>query len=226
MNFNEFKELVSETRMQMFSDTLEKYRDRISIKNKEKVIQRLMKIFDTTLDIANKTGFQAMSMRDLSRESGMSMGALYSYFSSKDNLLEMIQAQSRDIVFRIFTGQISKTDDPGEKLRTAVRTHIYISEIMQPWFYFSFMESKNLSDAEMKKAIIGEQFTEKVFTDIIESGIRDGIFSCTDPELASSMIKAMLQDWYLKRWKYRRRKTAVDDYADFVIGFVESAVIK
>jgi hypothetical protein len=36
----------------------------------------------------------------------------------------------------------------------------------------------------------------------------------------------MLQDWYLKRWKYARRQISVDDYAEFLIRFVESAITK
>ncbi|OQC20886.1 MAG: hypothetical protein BWX71_02522 [Deltaproteobacteria bacterium ADurb.Bin072] len=31
----------------------------------------------------------------------------------------------------------------------------------------------------------------------------------------------MLQDWYLKRWKYARRKTSVEKYADFLVELVE-----
>jgi hypothetical protein len=38
------------------------------------------------------------------------------------------------------------------------------------------------------------------------------------------VIKAMLQDWYVKRWKYARRQISVDNYAEFVIGFIESAL--
>ena len=40
--------------------------------------------------------------------------------------------------------------------------------------------------------------------------------------MAASLTKPLLQDWYLKRWKYSRRGVGPDVYADWVIGFVEA----
>jgi hypothetical protein len=34
----------------------------------------------------------------------------------------------------------------------------------------------------------------------------------------------MLQDWYLKRSKYAGRKISVDEYARFILKFVESFI--
>ena len=45
-----------------------------------------------------------------------------------------------------------------------------------------------------------------------------------DPQLTASVIKAMLQDWYLKRSKYAGRKISVDQYARFILKFVESFI--
>ena len=39
------------------------------------------------------------------------------------------------------------------------------------------------------------------------------------------MIKALLQDWYLKRRKYRDQSVAVDDYAAFVRDVIESYLL-
>lgn len=43
--------------------------------------------------------------------------------------------------------------------------------------------------------------------------------------LVASMIKALLQDWYLKRRKYRDQNVAVDDYAAFVRDVIESYLL-
>jgi len=36
------------------------------------------------------------------------------------------------------------------------------------------------------------------------------------------MIKALQQEWYLKRWKYTKQKVSVDQFADQVLEIVES----
>jgi AcrR family transcriptional regulator len=163
-----------------------------------------------------------MTMRDLSRETGLSMGALYAYFSSKEELLEMLQRQGRTITQKILEERIGYETDPVAKLRMAIQTHLYLSEAMQPWFYFSYMEAKNLTDSEREKAILSELYTEKIFMDILKQGQERGVFMSRDPQLAASMIKAALQDWYLKRWKYAKRNVSVDRYASFLLELVEA----
>ena len=96
-------------------------------------------------------------------------------------------------------------------------THLYLSEAMQPWFYFSFMEAKNLAREELAKAVASERFTEQVFADILEEGRRRGVFHHRDSRLTAGAIKALLQDWYLKRSKHAERHVDVDRYARFVL---------
>ncbi|MBN2283388.1 MAG: TetR family transcriptional regulator [Deltaproteobacteria bacterium] len=200
-------------------------RERIKIKKEDVAVRNLVKIFEAVLVISNRKGFAAMSLRELSAEAGLSMGALYTYFSSKDELLDMLQAMGRAITGRVLRDQISVVDDTREKLRTAIQAHLYLSEVMQSWFYFSYMETKNLSRKEHKKAIEAELYTEKIFSDIIEQGIGEGVFSPVDKDLTAAVLKAMLQDWYLKRWKYRGRNVSVEHYAEFLTELVESYLL-
>ena len=109
----------------------ERNRDSIKVKKEEKVIENLIRIIDATLKICSKKSFQAMSIRDLSAESGLSGGALYSYFSSKEELLVLIQTQGREIANRVLVDQVVKSSDPVEKLRIAIKSHIYLSEAMR-----------------------------------------------------------------------------------------------
>ena len=222
MKYSDFRQYIGTSKQELFRETLVENRDAIRVKKETKVIQNLEKIFEATLKISNEKGFQAMSMRDLSHETGLSTGALYAYFSGKDELLEMLQRQSRHVVQKIFLDHIETEHDPVIKLRTAIRTHLYLSELMQPWFYFSYMETKNLSKAEKEKAIESELYTENIFADILKIAQDKYFYAKRDYRLIAGVIKAMLQDWYLKRWKYAKRNVTVDQYADFVIEFVET----
>lgn len=166
-----------------------------------------------------------MSMRNLSREANMSMGALYSYFASKEELLAMLQNQRRAVTKRILDERIAQESEPAARLRAAIRTHLYLSEVMQAWFYFSYMEAKNLSKKEQDLAVASELYTEKLLADILNQGQIQGAFELRDPQLTASVIKAMLQDWYLKRSKYAKRRVSVDQYARFVLQFVEAFIL-
>jgi AcrR family transcriptional regulator len=224
MNYAEFQKQVCLSRQDICREAFADNRKSIRVKKENTVVKNLERIFSATLKISNKKGFQAMSMRDLGRETKLSMGALYSYFSSKEELLAMLQQQRRTITRRVLQENIEEQSEPAARLRTAILTHLYLSEAMQPWFYFSYMEAKNLSKEEQRLAVASERYTEQIFADIIRQGQASGSFVTCDPQLTASVIKAMLQDWYLKRSKYAGRKISVDEYARFILKFVESFI--
>ena len=222
LDFKTFRRIVDVSMEDMCRDLFLGNRKSIRIKKEVVAVKNLVKIFDAALSISNEKGFSAMSLRELSAEAGLSMGALYTYFKSKDELLDMIQRQGRMLIMRVLLNQIEGIEDPKIKLKQAILVHLYLSEVMQSWFYFSYMETKNLAKDEHRKAIEAELFTEKIFIDILKDGQKKGIFRPVDMELAGAALKAMLQDWYLKRWKYARRKVTVEKYAAFLVDLIET----
>jgi AcrR family transcriptional regulator len=225
LKFETFKGLVRLSMEDLCRDLFLENRESIKIKKEGVAVKNLVRIFNAALSLSNQKGFKAMSLRDLSAEAGLSMGALYTYFKSKDELLHMVQRQGRMVVRRVLQGQIHGVDDPRSKLRKVIQAHLYLSEVMQSWFYFSYMETKNLAKEEHKRAIEAELFTEKILIDILKKGQEKGIFRPVEREMAGAVMKAMLQDWYLKRWKYARRRISVEKYAGFLIDLVESYLL-
>jgi len=224
MDYADFQKKINLSKFDLCREVYQKNRNSIRVKKENTVVKNLERIFSATLSISNRKGFQAMSMRDLSREANLSMGALYSYFASKEELLAMLQNQRRTVTKRILDEQIARESKPEARLRAAILTHLYLSEAMQPWFYFSYMEAKNLSKKEQDLAVASELYTEKLLADILNQGRIQGAFELRDPQLTASLIKAMLQDWYLKRRKYAKRRVSVDQYARFVLEFVEAFI--
>ncbi len=220
MNFEQFREMITVSKEERYIETLSENRESIQIKKEKTIIKNLEKIFKATLKISNQKGFQAMTMRDLSQESGISLGALYAYFKSKDDLLGMLQNQRRAFIRRVLENEIEKQKETVQKLRAMIRSHLFLSEIMQSWFYFSFMEAKNLNLDERKKAIDSDLWTEKLLETLLVKGREEKVFDNRNAGLTAEAIKALLQDWYLKRAKFRN--VSVDGYSDFVIEFVET----
>lgn len=224
--YAEFKEVVTISKKDIYRETIAENRETMRVKKEKTVVKNLEKIFGAVLKISNRKGFKAMSMRDLSRESGLSMGALYTYFSSKDELVEMLQNQRRAITERILRRRVDEEESHRGKLKAAIFTNLYLSEAMQPWYYFSYMEAKNLNKVERAKAVASDLNMEKKIEDIIVDGQQAGEFHKRDSQLAASLIQAMIQDWYLKRYKYHQRSISVDQYAEFVLEFVTEFLVK
>lgn len=225
LKFASFKQDMNLTMEALCRELFLRNRESVRVIKEEIAVKNLVKILNAALTLCNRKGFASMSLRDLSKESGLSMGALYTYFKSKDDLLCLLQSQGRTVVLRAIESQIEGVENPRIKLRKAVQAHLYVSEIMQPWFYLSYMETKNFPREEHKKAIEAELFTEKLLIDIVRSGQEKRVFKPINSELLGAAIKAMLQDWYLKRWKYSQRRISVEKYAAFVLDFIESYLV-
>jgi TetR/AcrR family transcriptional regulator, cholesterol catabolism regulator len=224
MTYDRFRKQVMVSMEDICRNIFRSNRNTIKVKKEDVGIRNLATIFQATLKLSNEKGFAAMSLRDLSRETGLSMGALYSYFASKEELLEIIHEQGRAITVKVLTECVERTGSAFDTLSSAVRTHLYLSEVMRDWFFFAYMETRYFRKAEHKRAIAGELYTEQLFCDILEQGQAAGDFHLESPVLTASVIKAMLQGWYLKRWKYRRRNISIDTYADFILSMIRRFV--
>ena len=105
-----------------------------------------------------------------------------------------------------------------------LRRHVLVTEAMQHWFYFAFLEVKAFDKDAWSMAIVEEMRTEQLIADAIKSGIDDGIYIDTDPLILAGLVKPLLQDWYLKRWKFRKRGISPAQYIDIVTPFVERSL--
>src|SRR5208337_2940199 len=105
LKFDAFKEVLSLTMEDMSRELFQGNRETIKIKKEGVAVKNLVKILNAALNLSNEKGFAAMSLRDLSAAAGLSMGALYTYFTSKEELLHMIQRQS-NVVAQVLLDQI------------------------------------------------------------------------------------------------------------------------
>ena len=204
---------------------LERHRDTIRVKKPHIAVAKLARIVDTILTLSNRHGFHATSLREISAASGVSMGGLYAYFDSKDTLLMMILGQVSQTTTRVLEAAPEEARaDPVAHLRWLVAAHVALTEAMLPWFVFAFMEAKSFPPAGRRAAVASEEATEAIFTDVLAEGARQGRFRTDDPAFAAALVKPLLQDWYVKRAKWRRRGVAADAYAARVQAFIERAL--
>ncbi len=222
MKYDQFSNNTGDLEADICKQVFYLNKDKIKIKKEQTVLKNLKKIFDAALTLGIEKGFQAMTMRDLSEVSRLSMGALYSYFSSKEEILRAFLTAGENIIQKILMTAIEKEQTPEAKLETVLKTHLFLSERMQKWFFFSYMEARHLNPVDRERAVQAELYTEKLIEDILLEGHRRKVFTLSDHSLCASVIKAMLQDFYLKRGKYARKGVDVDQYAEFIISLSSS----
>ena len=90
----------------------------------ERFEQRLGEILEHATNVFYEKGYDAASMRDLSRASGMSLAGLYYYFESKERLLYLIQKTTFETVLRSLREKLELVNDPQKRARVFIENHL------------------------------------------------------------------------------------------------------
>lgn len=199
---------------------LDRNADRIGVKRREVALENLQKIILATFRLANTVGFRSMTLRDLCRETGLSMGGLYGYIENKDQLAGMVEDLVRHIT-ELLPGWFKHVAQPLDEMECILRAHIFLSEIFQPWAYFVFLESRTLQNDQRDIAKGSELNIQNHIASLLKT---TGRFSNEETTLLAAHCMSLVQDWHLKRWKYGGAEINADVFADSVVHFVRAYV--
>jgi AcrR family transcriptional regulator len=86
--------------------------------------RRLAEILIHATQVFCKKGYEGASMRDLSRESGMSLAGLYYYFQSKERLLYLIQKHTFSTIVQRLKERLEGVDDLEQRIRVFILNHL------------------------------------------------------------------------------------------------------
>jgi AcrR family transcriptional regulator len=215
-NFALFKSTAPISDSQIWSAFYQLHKQKISVQKEKIAVEKLKTIIIATFKLSNKKGFSLMSLRDLSQETGMSMGSLYAYIGSKGQLAEMIHQFLPHMFELCIVAQIKTSDSVQLKLSKIVRGHIFVTECLQAWFFFAFMETKHLSRSVKQLAKDNELGSERMLQEIIIEGEKQNLFVSSDHFMTTMLIKNLLQSWYVKHARFKQHKMNCEGYIDFI----------
>src|SRR5579863_1734383 len=86
--------------------------------------RRLAEILSHATEVFCKKGYEGASMRDLSRESGMSLAGMYYYFGSKERLLYLIQKHTFTTIVERLKTRLQAADEVEERIRIFILNHL------------------------------------------------------------------------------------------------------
>jgi AcrR family transcriptional regulator len=86
--------------------------------------RRLAEILAHATEVFCKKGYEGASMRDLSRESGMSLAGLYYYFESKERLLFLIQKHTFTTIVGRLKTRLEGVNNAEQRIRIFILNHL------------------------------------------------------------------------------------------------------
>jgi len=161
--------------------------------------ERYQQILSAGARIFAEKGFHHASMRDMSREIGMSLAGLYYYFHSKEELLFLIQKDIFETILDGLAERLADVGDPVKQMEILITTHVtYCTSQMDRMKVLSH-ESDSLEGEYWEEIRILKRRYYRTVRDIL-LGIRErGELADIDAHVATMALFGMVNwiyTWY------------------------------
>ena len=234
-NFAEFLETFPLQGENLYSILFERNSQIIQTQKAKFATANLQKILTATFEVSSTSGFDRMSLRDLSRQTGMSMGAIYSCISKKEDIAIMVADIVR-LASQMTYEYAQQVDDVWLQLEKSVSHHLYTSTVLQPWYFFLYFETRTLPEAQQQESKQIELGAIEAIEAVIKRGIDQGEFFTEDSHMVANTVVVLLEDWYLKPWKSwqsdhgkmnsSHHELNIKQYTESILGLIRKLVAK
>ena len=140
-------------------------------------------------------GYDNVSLNDLIADAGVSKGAFYHWFPSKEALITALTERSAHDQFDTIEGLVARCDgDPLERLNTVLQAGFDVKmQTGTPERLAAMVSLLRPENAHLYARIVtvGENLLRPLLTEVISSGVREGIFDTFDPEGVADMIQGL-----------------------------------
>jgi AcrR family transcriptional regulator len=168
-------------------------------------------------------GYAATDVRTIADAVGLQVSTLYNYISGKEELLYLIMKDGITDIILGLDAAIAGIDDPRERLKAAVRFHVLHHAHRQFRAWVGHVEVRSLAGEYHDEIASGRKEYERRWIEIIEDGIRAGIFVDADPRLTMYGILAIGQS--VSRWYKPGDGYEPEGIADAMAAMVLSGVL-
>lgn len=156
-------------------------------------------IREAAIRVFAKHGFKAASLRMLAKEVGIQAPSLYNYIKSKERLLY-------DLLRDVLVALLAELDaanrdvaDPLVRLRNFIDVHMDFHLDSRLEVFVGNMELRNLTKPHYKVVTgLRDEYSGRL-TEIIDDGVRMGVFQAVDSRVITFAVLAMLTgvcNWY------------------------------
>ncbi|MDI3257437.1 MAG: TetR/AcrR family transcriptional regulator [Kyrpidia sp.] len=177
-----------------------------AVKDPQLIETRRQQIVSAAVDLFVKKGFHGTTTREIARESGLSIGALYEYVESKEDVLYLVCENIHNTLEMRLRQTLTESHNGRETLRSAIRQYLYVMDDMQDDVLLIYQESKSLPLESLRYVLRKEEQITGIFEDILRRGIEDGSLRL-DPGALTLMAHNIIvlgQMWAFRRWVLQR----------------------
>ncbi len=178
-----------------------------NVKNEALVLKRRQQIFEAVVKLFSKKGYHRTTLREISKESGITLGNLYDYIVTKEDTLHFVQERATQMVMQAISKRERGDSNPVEKLKRLIASELDAMNEYQDLILIIYQESHSMSKELLHSLLASERDHLGQFERVLQEGIQKGYFKPMNVRMMANMIKMIIEMWVIKRWDLKKKVT-------------------
>lgn len=185
-----------------------------SVKDENLILKRRNQMIHGAVALFKEKGFHRTTTREIAKEAGFSIGTLYEYIRTKEDILYLVCDSIYDQVQERLSA-LPTQEGTLHGLKIAIRHYYLLVDEMQDEFIVMYQESKSLPREELKYVLNKELEMVSIFENILHKCRISGECRLSQEEVKMSSHHLVVQGqmWAFRRWALHR-DMKIDDFIE------------
>ena len=197
-----------------------------NIKDKTLINKKREHIAKKSVELFVKKGYHQTTVREIAKASKMSMGALYDYINTKEDILFLVCDHIHSTVSNKLTRSFTEEKGSLQNLRDAVKEYYTVIDEIQDYMLLLYQETKSLNKNARKYIFDAELELTAIFETILKQCINEKtvILKNKDIKLVAQNIMVTGHMWAFRRWAISSDitlKTYIDTQTEILLNGIK-----
>lgn len=197
-----------------------------SVKDESLIEKRRKQIIDGAVQLFKEKGFHRATTREIAKAAGFSIGTLYEYIRTKEDVLYLVC----DSIYNEVQSRLSTLmDQEGnvEGLRMAIDSYFHLIDDMSDEFVVMYQESKSLPKDALQYVLKKETEMVALFKNLLHACVLSGELRIGEEEvdMAAHHVVVQGQMWAFRRWALRETYT-IEQFISFQTDQLFKGIVK
>ena len=186
------------------------------VKNPVLVDRRRRQIVDAAVQLFIDKGFHRTTTREIARTAGVSIGSLYEYVRSKEDVLYLVCDAIHEEMERGVTEALARTHGEKNALAEVIREYFTVCHRMSDHILLIYQETQTLPAQWRSRVLENDVRITGIFMEVLAELSAAGAIPPMDAplmELAAHNLTVLGHMWTFRRW-FLARHYSIEDYID------------
>jgi AcrR family transcriptional regulator len=183
------------------------------VTNEKLVLRRREQIVAAAVELFSDQGYYKTTIQDIARKAGVSVGLVYQYAQTKEDVLLLSLMSVLESYQREIPRAVHEDDDPLEALWCSLSTYCRVIDRRRNAAVLAYRSTKSLPRAQREIIMQLEVETNEFLAERLRSCIAAGLFRAINVDLVTYQLVLYAHTWALKHWRLSRL-TTIDGYIE------------